>query len=283
MRTDFSQALRVLAHPGRTAQVARWIEDVQAHALLTTWRHEDPDAQWSHLETMLGDVGLDEAQIWSRFYPLWSARAFPTAQIWAFYDTLWTQPLEASRQALDALHEVEPWDVQAMYGELLWAVLSETPGLLEQMLTGHSPWPVPPHVTTFDLWYNRAMAQVDAQQWEHARVLMLRTLSLRPGLVEGWHQLGHILGQLGHEDARLDALEAAMQGYNVWARVHDDEAFWHYWRASVHAMLGRSRAALKGIERAAELEPVYAKEALSEPDFASIRAQVVALFERSEP
>lgn len=278
MRTELNDALRALAHPGRSAQVARWIEDVQAHALLTAWRNEDPAAQWSDVLEMLSGLGLDDAQLWSRFFPLWSARGFPTRNVWAFYDTLWTKPLEVSRRALDALHEVEHWDVQAMYGELLWGVMNQTPGLFEQMIAGESPWPVPPHVTTFDLWYNRAMAAVDEGQWEDARGLMLRTLSLRPGLAEGWHQLGHIEQKLDHEEARLDALEVAILGYNVWATVHEDEAFWHYWRASVHVMLGRHKAAIKGIERAIALEPVYQHEALIEPDFAPIHDDLSALF-----
>lgn len=280
MKNDVSEALRALAHPGRVAQVARWIEDVQAHALLTRWRDEQPGVQWSDVVEMAEGLGVDEAQCWSRFYPLWSARAFPTREVWAFYHTLWTQPLEESRRALDALHEQEHWDVQAMYGELLWAVMSDTPELLERMLKGQSPWPVPPHVTTFDLWYNRSMDAADAQQWSDARALMLRALSLRPGLVEGWHQLGHIEAMLDHAAARLDALEVALEGYNVWARVHEDEAFWHYWRASVYAMLGRREAALKGVARAIELEPTYQDEAIKEPDFASMRQAIEDLVEQ---
>lgn len=256
------QGLVALAHPGRQSNTARWIEDIQAHGLMTHWRALDDDASWATLMAWLPAQPVDV--LTRRFHPIWQPVEPTLIAMSRCLEQIWLDQMDDARLALDRLHEYEHLDVLCMYAEMLWTIYSDDPSLRASMLTGQSPWPVPRYTTTFDVWYNRAMIAIDAGQRDDASTLLRRTLSLRPGLTEAWHQLAAITD---NPSRRQFALEQARWGYALGVEHQSDDPFWWYWSASALTMMGRWPQALRHLEQAIERQPDYAIEARDEPDF----------------
>lgn len=101
-------------------------------------------------------------------------------------------------------------------------------------------------------WFQIGSIQAKLGNFTESEANLRKVVALRPGLAEGWSELGQCLG------AKEDWLAAVAAFEKASALRPDDPVLWAF-RAKVSGNLGRSAEAIEFYRKAVELNPGYAE------------------------
>ena len=101
-------------------------------------------------------------------------------------------------------------------------------------------------------WFQLGSIQSKLGNYTESETYLRKALALRPGLVEGWNELGQCLGAQQKWQPALEAFEHA-------SKLRPEEPVFWAFRAKVLVGLGRNPDAIDCYRKAVELNPNYAE------------------------